>query len=136
MNSSSRPTDIRNVAISIPEAEKMLWGAGNMALADKNVSQKRVMGEELGKMFDIVSQARAAAVAAHDSPAHQISIGQLLHDVDSQADAVYDQKAERDQLGVVNVFDIRDDRLPALEGLRLYVEASYHDLRHDQTTSN
>lgn len=134
-----RPSDIRNEVLTFQEAETVLWGTGNIALGNATVTQKSLIADELGKMFDKVDQAsKDTAIAAplSESETPKVTIASILEDVDAQTEEIYDREGVRDELGIVNILDIKDERLPALMGLRLYIDLAYHEMRDEQRSMN
>jgi hypothetical protein len=133
---SFKPRNFRHEDITIGQAHHVVWEAGSIALGQTtDLHHRQIIADELGRMFGKIDDTREIFERVkEDYPeagTPKITMDSIMMSMDYQRNLIY-QREQQLHDGPVNPFMIHDDRLPAYEGLVLYIEAAYNEVINKQ----
>ncbi len=126
-------TDVRQATVSIPDAYRIVWDAGNMALANESQPEavNMIMSDEIVKIFSkldgLQEESAVIAPALPDGETPKITVGILLAELDQEKREIYDYQTLISSRPV-NPFLIHDDRLQAIDNLSFYIQVAHNGL--------
>ncbi|MBC7707740.1 hypothetical protein H7Y63_00775 [Polaromonas sp.] len=129
-----RPPDSHYDLLSIPDAYKTVWGAGQTALGDKRltVSETVIVGEKITHLFerlDLISEQASVIInALPDGELPKVRFQAVVDPVTDEMNSLYAYHSAGRETPV-NPFMIQDERLTALTSLYIFLSLAKNNLQ-------
>lgn len=131
--SSNHEEAFRAKSLSFPEADALLADAGDLALgrtAHSPESKRQAMADVIGNTFmrlaRIKEESELIAPALPEGEEPKITVGTLLSELDQERAKILEQHERTDGEPVNQFLGIHDERLDAIQGLTMYIEAVHN----------